>query len=802
VIDALLRSIGISTEVISRIDQSQLLWARPAWLYAGLALLPIASFWMAIRHIRGLPYIPARWRWMMTACRVLLLLILVLILGGPVLRVVDTSEQKPILAVIVDESASMRLPLTTLTDGETYGLAVRMGITEMASAPEQRKLDPEQRRRVASQTRLSAVEAVIAHNKEEMVDRWSQWFDVRAYRVASGVRSVTWDGQPLALPSGSAGDETDLGAALERAIDDSAGRRLAGVVLISDGRWTLGEDPASLIGRLTGRTAEGKTIKPTPVISVAAGPMQEPVDAAMVEAIAPARATVGDRVIVLASVDSSGLEGRLVRVKLKGPKGELLDDKPLTLSSKERRHAHLVFPADTPGETSLTVSVDVLAEELIKENNSRSITIDVEEQRKRVLYLEGWPRWDYRFLDYALRRDTGLEMKVAVAAPLLAAGVLPGDIPARAGVPRDTEGFAEYHTVILGDIPPELLPPRLQEALARAVREKGTGLILQAGTSAMPAAFLNGPLGSLLPVRMESGVAGLEAQAFAPFRMKVTANGAIHPAFQFYESVTENRAIWSRMPDFYWAAAASEALPAATVLARVEGPGVDRPLIVESYAGRGRVLFVGFDSTYRWRRNIGSQLFYRFWGQAIRHVARDPGRDEKRSWMEVQPRRVKQGEQVSIELYTVGSDNNPATAATATVQVTGGKTPDKIELGKTAQPGQYRGAWQPGEAGQYQMTYTDAKGSTLTSLLIVAGTGRELRYPSVNTELLGSIADATGGRMVTLWNIAEAVRHVREEPVKITHPYESDLWDNWIVLSLLVGLYCTDLSIRRLIGLN
>lgn len=801
-IDALLRSIGISQDILARIDRAELLWARPTWLYVGLAVLPFLAVWIAVRHRRSLPFVPHFWRWLLTTCRVLILLLLVIVLGGPMLRVEETSLQKPILAVILDESASMRLPQTSLSDAEIWRLAVAMELMEKPDPSKPMKIDPDVRRRITTETRLGSVEAIIAHNKEQTIQTWPQWFDVRSYRVASAVRSVPWDGNVVTPLPDTAQTETDLGAVIERALDDAAGRRLAAILLITDGRWTTGTDPMTLVARLTGRGSNSPDAKPTVLITIPAGPLAEPVDIAVADAIAPLQASQGDRVTVLASIESSGLNSKAVNVKLLDATGKTLDEKPLTLSSKERQHVQLTFPADLPGETSLTIAIDPTPEELLQDNNNRNLVIEVEKQRKRILYIEGWPRWDFRFLDFALRRDTGLDVKIAVEASLLAAGVLPGDVPTRAGVPQDADGFAEYHTVILGDISPVILPPRLQEALARAVREKGTGLIIQAGTSRMPRDFMAGPLGALMPVRMESSTTGLEAQPFAPFAMKVTANGAIHPIFQLYESASENRAIWSRMPEFYWAASASEALPAATVLARVEGPGLDRPLVVEWFAGRGRVLFVGLDTTYRWRRNIGSHLFYRFWGQAIRHVSRDPSRDEKRSWMQVTPRRVRQGDSVSIELYAVNADGKPLDTAIVTLDVSGGKVPERIELGRTPQPGQFRGTWQPSESGQYRLTYTDARGETLTGLVVVAGTGRELRAPGIDRELLGSLADATGGLMKNAWDMHEAVRAFREEPTKTTHPYESDIWDNWIVMVLLVGLYCTDLGIRRLMGLS
>jgi hypothetical protein len=294
----------------------------------------------------------------------------------------------------------------------------------------------------------------------------------------------------------------------------------------------------------------------------------------------------------------------------------------------------------------------------------------------------------------------------------------------------------------------------------------------------------------------------LDAPAFEPFHMKVTATGAIHPIFQLYDSATQNRDVWSRMPEFFWAAAAEDAGPAATVLAKVEGPGISRPLIAERYAGRGRVLFIGDDTTYRWRRNIGSHLFYRFWGQAIRYVARSRDRAGDSSWMEVSPDRVEPGDPVAIELYAVDSDGKPLDRAGLVVQITGSQGADQVSVSRTAQPGHFRGVWQPKALGAYRLTYTDAKGKDATGGVAVTGSGRELRRPSVDRDLLGSLADATGGGLLELDQIGKLPEVLQGKPVTVTQAHEEEIWDNWLTLVLLVGLYCTDVGVRRLLGLT
>lgn len=359
-----------------------------------------------------------------------------------------------------------------------------------------------------------------------------------------------------------------------------------------------------------------------PVWAIPVGSPKPLVDIAVLDALAPAQVARNDTAVVVATIASHALAGRTIEVRLLEGDKEL-DKAPLVLRDDERQQVQLDFQAAEAGTRLLTVEVAPQAEEQVQANNRLGVAVEVDEQRWKVLYLEGYPRWDFRFLDHSLRRDHGLEVTMVLEARLRGDGVKPEDLPKVARLPEDAAGFAEYNVVLLGDITPALLPIRLQQQLAKAVEEDGLGLIVQAGPMAMPHAFAESPLARLLPVRIQRGDGasagdrpGREAPAFAPFLMEVTAVGSVHPAFRLYDSAARNRGVWSRMPPFYWAAAATEAAPGATMLAEVKTAGETYPLIAEHFAGAGRVLLIGTDATYRWRRNIGDHLFYRFWGQA------------------------------------------------------------------------------------------------------------------------------------------------------------------------------------------
>ena len=870
----LLKSIGVSQDISTRLDQAQLMWARPWLLWTGLVLLVPVAIFIVWRHRKNLPHVPPGLRFLLSTCRVLVLLVMILVLGGPYLRIEDRITQKAMLPVIIDESASMTLPAGPFEEAEAQRLANVAGLLgspkKDATAPDAKPgekpadkpatpaasatpavnapLTPEARKKLNALSRVELTDATLAHLKNTTLKELSERFDVRAYRIARQVRTGVLGETPKdALTTGEA-DETDLGRAIELALDDTAGRSIAGIVIFSDGRWTTGPDPIAVMQRVTGQISAaresaaaaalatgGKDKSPgstptsqpadagVPVWTVPVGTSKPFADVAVADILAPVHVAKGDNITVMATIDSTGLDNRAVQVKLNGPDGKTLDTKPLTLSSVEKQHIQLSFKAETPGGTALTVLVDPQPEEQVKQNNSQTTMVEVDTDRMKILWIEGYPRWDFRFLDHSLRTDNGLDVTLVMEAQLIGKGVKEEELAKAAKLPEDAAGFAEYGLVMLGDISPAMLPPRFQEQLAKAVEEEGLGLLVQGGSMSMPRKFAHGPLARLLPVKIDTTMApnesaasggampilsgiqtGLEAPPFAPFHMKVTALGAIHPAFRLFDNATQSRNVWSRMPEFYWTAGVKEAGEGASVLAKIDtpGPAENYPIMAERYAGRGRVMFIGIDGTYRWRKNIGSHLFYRFWGQAIRHVARDKNRGKDKSWIEVNPSRLEPGEPASIELFAVDSSGQPLSSGEITVQVAGTEFADRVVLPKTGQPGIYRGQWTPKSLGQFKLTYSDAKERVVAATVQVSGSGRELRKPVVDREMLATLADATKGRMLELDELPQLTTLVKGEALKITQSHESEIWDNWLTLVLLVVLYSIDVGVRRLLGLT
>lgn len=805
----LLKSIGVGGDITSRVDDLQWMLARPMAAWIGLALLVPVTWFIIRRHRRNLPHVGAAARWVLNFCRVAVLLLLVMVLAGPYVRIEEQVTRKPVLAVLVDESLSMTLPAGPFEADELAAVARASGFDPT---------NADHRTKLQSMSRLMLVDAAMTASREKLITPLEERFDIQAYRFARRSR-VTELGRTLDAPlESSDADESNLGDAIGKALDESAGRVMAGMVVFTDGRWTTGADPVSHFQRIPGMV--GGDASPAPLWAVPVGAVNAMADVALLDALTPGRVAQGDSATIIATIDSQGFDKRPTKVKLLDSAGQVLDTLDLTLASAQRQQAHLKFEAVTAGPTMLTVRVEPLGEEQVTANNEMTVMIDVDPERLRVLYVEGWPRWDFRFLDHAIRRDKGLETTIVMEAALGDLVKKPDDAQAAAAqaalLPQDAAGFAQYKVVVLGDVSPALLTPRIQRQLAMAVEEEGLGLIVQAGSRHMPHRFADGPLADILPVHVQppAGAAaadvnadgGALAPAYAPFQMNVTATGAIHPIFRLYDAPERNRQIWSRMPTYYWANHGGEVRKGATLLAqtvsRSEGDA-RHPLMAVQFAGRGRVLYIGTDSTYRWRRNIGSHLFYRFWGQAIRFVSGSAeSRGGESSWMEVYPTRVEPGEQVTIELYAVNRDSEPIDVPEVQLKASGNDMVDTVSLMNVGQPGRFKGMWKPMELGQYSLAYIDGRGKSVTGTVQVAGSNRELRRPDVDRDVLAALGEASGGGMIEFDQIHQLPKLLKGEPRTETTSHEAEIWDNWLVLLLLVTLYCMDVGVRRVMGLN
>jgi hypothetical protein len=204
---------------------------------------------------------------------------------------------------------------------------------------------------------------------------------------------------------------------------------------------------------------------------------------------------------------------------------------------------------------------------------------------------------------------------------------------------------------------------------------------------------------------------------------------------------------------------------------------------------------------------VGDRFFYKFWGQSLRFMA---ARDEKggaKSFIEVRPVRVQPGEEATIELTAyANADGKTRDEEKLIVAVNGPGGSKSISLQQDSRrPGLYRGSFLPAEAGKHAVTFTPPTGDAeqgAEALLNVMMSPEEFRQPQLNLATLEGLSQATGGSLIPLDQLGSLERRLTGTTLSTTRQDQATLWDNWLVLVILVLVYSIDVGIRRLMGLS
>ncbi|HSS66532.1 MAG TPA: hypothetical protein VLS27_19035, partial [Gammaproteobacteria bacterium] len=427
------------------------------------------------------------------------------------------------------------------------------------------------------------------------------------------------------------GTTTDIGGAIREIIEKSEGRRLAAIVLASDGQATHAGNLKDMLDLAAGRQV--------PIVPLRIGSPQRPRDVEVTLVKVPETVFVNDLLVVQAELSASGLtdaaevEVRLVhtatdevvareRVALEpdGPAGALRHDTFVSLRYK---------PTQT-GLARFRIEVPPLKDEWITENNEDEVEVAVVEDRLRVLYVEGYPRYEYRYVKNALLREQTVDLSVL----LLRADerfVQEGTTPIRR-FPESAEELNRFDVVVFGDVDPEggWIADAQLELLVDFVGVRGGGFGLIAGEYAAPHRFVDTPLEKLIPVQIDSTFSGrYEGTLDAGFSLQLTPEGRRSGLFQVAAGQGENGSkLFHRLPKLYWAARTLGPKPGASSLA--EHPSRQAfgglygsrslmlPIVVTGRYGAGKLFFQGTDDTWRWRRRTGEFLHDAYWVQVVR----------------------------------------------------------------------------------------------------------------------------------------------------------------------------------------
>ncbi len=604
--------------------------------------------------------------------------------------------------------------------------------------------------------------------------------------------------QPPAARNSDAETEvgTDLNSPLERVLKQHSDLRA--VLLLSDGDWNLGKSP------ITAATALAQ--RDVPVFAIGVGSEAYLPDVELQSVLAPSYGLVNERISVMFTVQNHLAREVKTTVSVSGP-GGASGSKKVTLPPMGQVQDMLVFTPQAEGEADFTVRVPVEREEVFPSNNERAFHLAVRKEILKVLVVDSQPRWEFRYLRNALARDPGVAVNTVLYHPQIGLGEGSGYLPQ---FPAKREDLQGYDVVFLGDvgIGGGMLTPENAAMLRGLIEQQASGLVLLPGALGRQKSLADSALGDLIPVEMDyakgSGFAsGAEA------RLELTFRGRDHWLTMLATDPVANQAVWRGLPGFYWYAPVVRAKPGSEVLATHEAARNQSgriPLLVTRSAGNGKVLFMGTDSAWRWRKGVEDTYHYRFWGQVVRWMAhqRHLSQDEGVRFFYT-PEAPKRGDKVRLNATVLDKLGAPVSEGKVTATLTApGGTSETIELAaENAEWGVHTGLFVPREGGKYEVEVKcEAASRRLKTQLTVTLPVLEKVGLPAKLDVLREISALTAGRGGGPEDLAQIVSSLNLLPERKPDELRFRLWCHPWWCGALLGLFTVYWAGRKIGGLT
>ncbi len=720
-------------------------WALFAGMIAAAAVLAIliwgrcAKLATAVRGGRAITL------WLMQSAMLALLLLL---LWEPAISVTMLKPQQNIVAVVVDDSASMSLD-------------------ESGSSRE---------------------EQAVKLLNSGLLDRLRKRFQVRLYRLGNGVNRIQ-DTKGLQAVEAS----TQLGKGLRQLADEAATLPIGAVVLVSDGADNSGGADLDTLAEIRRRRL--------PVNTIGIGREQISNDVELDGLDVPAKALVGSRLRAQVTIRQNGFRGKQAKLVLTGG-GAIVATRDIKLKDGPEQVETIEFSAGKAGVENIQARLDPMPSEENARNNQLTRVLSVDDRKRRILYVEGEPRWEYKFLRRAAEDDPALEIVSMVRTTqnkIYRQGIAnPTDLAD--GFPSKAEDLFEYQGIVLGSVEAAFFTTTQQQMIKDFVDRRGGGLLFEGGRWALSDGGYNvPPFAELLPVTLPPRKDTFQRNFVAAELTDAGKNSLICRIEDDPEKSVQH---WEVLPYLANYQDPGTPKPGAVVLARVDASGKRPPLLITENYGRGRTAVFATGGSWRWRMQqpVDDMSQQTFWRQLLRsmvsatpsHVVaiapkahlEDDGRIELRA--EVRDKTYLPAGDAEVEARIIGPDGSAQDVA---------MRPEPLTQGI------YAATWNAPEAGSYIAEVTAKRGAEQMGKDVLTfrredGVAENF-HREQNRELLEKLAEQTGGRY---YNPADAKRLPEEisySEAGITSREMKQLWNMPAVFLLILMLKSAEWLLRR-----
>ncbi len=485
----------------------------------------------------------------------------------------------------------------------------------------------------------------------------------------------------------------------------------------------------------------------------------------------------GDRILASQEVELPG-EGRKVQQSISIPTGDI-------------------------GLRQLRFVLDPSATEYNLTNNELRHNLTVAQSQPRVLYLEGEPRWEYKFIRRALEAAGFLHLHGLVQTSTNKSYRQGIDSPEQLadGFPSSRDELFNYRALIIGSQQAASLSPDQLTLIRDFVDIRGGSLLMLGGLNGLSdGGWQNTPVAKILPVELPTSQTPSFHRTQSPVR--ATTAGLRTPWLRFSNDPEANQQAWQTLPDIADYQLVGEARPGATVLMEVQNSSGFSPLLAFQRYGRGKTYVLASGGTWRWQMQLPSedQSHETFWQSLVQEMIAEVPQsidfETDNNWYTDNSR---------IEMSATIRDPgfNPSNSASVEVKVLDSRGGvQNIQLSADAdQPGRYHGTAIVEQPGLVQMDMTATLGETRIDpirLYAERDDGRlEYFNTAQNANFLKRIAAETGGSYFTPESAAGILNRLRFSNSGITERDWLVLWSMPVNFLLLLLLKLSEWLLRR-----
>jgi uncharacterized membrane protein len=706
-------------------------------------------------------------RIVLAAIRIAALVLVVMCLFRPMLLLSAPVPQRNFVGVLIDDSRSMQI-----ADG---GRTARADVIRNALG--------------------SSDSSLIAALRER--------FQVRLFRFGTNLQRIE---DPSTLRFDAV--ETKVGDAISAARQELDAVPLSGLVVLSDGADNASQAVADELLSLRARSV--------PVFAVGIGSERFQRDIEIERVELPRSVLEGTSFVANVIIRQRGFGGTRLPIVVED-NGKMIAREEVELPPDgAAAPVRLAVTVRDNGARSLRFYVPIQTNEQVTQNNERTALLQVRHRREKILYVEGEPRYEIRYILDAVDADSNLQVVLLARTAknkwfrrnVDSAGELAG------GFPTTRAELFRYRAVVLGSIEASAFTPDQLRMLADFVSVRGGGMLFLGGRSAFgEGGYAGTPLADILPMFVEGDAVDDSLTPFHKLSVRVTPTGLTHPVTQHAapprRGVKGDSSPIIRVPVTSVNKVARLKPGAITLLEGADGRHRQPVLLYQRY-GRGISVALPIQDSFHWYMDatvdVEDPSLRTLWRQLLRWITSDTPEQLK---VGTSVDRVRPGGSVQIRAELADSNFVRRNDAKLTARV---YSPSGVVKELPLE-------WVVDRDGEYQASFTAEEAGVHTVKVIAGGNkpndrtvedstyvaaadlGAEFYGAEMRRPLLQRLAEETGGKFYTPATMKTLPEDIALNKRGVTVMNQMDLWDMPIVLVLFLILVATEWAYRRHRGL-